>query len=33
VGIVGKDVKFRLLSTEELRAHIAEINDAMDVAE
>lgn len=33
VGIVGKDQKFRLLSTDELRAYIAEIADAMDVSE
>lgn len=33
VGIVGKGVNFRLLNTEELRANIAEISDAMDVSE
>ncbi len=26
VGIVGKDLKFRLLSVDELRAYLAEIN-------
>jgi hypothetical protein len=33
VGVVGKDFKFRLLNADELRAHISEINDAMDVSE
>ena len=33
VGIVGKGLNFRLLNNDELRAHIAEISDAMDVSE
>jgi hypothetical protein len=32
VGIVGRDIKFRLLSSEELRAYLAEISDAMEIA-
>lgn len=32
VGIVGVDQKFRLLSTDELRAYLAEINDSMEIA-
>ena len=32
VGIVGRDLKFRLLSSEELRSYLAEISDAMEIA-
>jgi 20S proteasome subunit alpha 6 len=32
VGIVGKDIKFRLLGEGELRSYIAEISDAMDLS-
>ena len=32
VGIVGKDLKFRLLSSEELRSYLSEISDAMEIA-
>lgn len=32
VGIVGKDLKFRLLKDDELRSYIAEINDQMEIA-
>jgi 20S proteasome subunit alpha 6 len=32
VGIVGKDEKFRLLKADELRAFLAEISDAMEIA-
>ena len=32
VGIVGKDLKFRLLSAEELRSYLSEISDAMEIA-
>jgi hypothetical protein len=32
VGVVGKDVKFRLLGADELRGYLSEINDAMEIA-
>jgi hypothetical protein len=32
VGIVGHDTKFRLLKADEMRAYLAEINDAMEIA-
>ncbi len=32
VGIVGRDTKFRLLKADEMRAYLAEINDAMEIA-
>lgn len=32
VGVVGKDFKFRLLNADELRAYLADINDAMDTS-
>lgn len=32
VGVVGRDLKFRLLTSEELRSYLAEINDAMEIA-
>lgn len=33
VGVVGKDFKFRLLSTDELRAYLGEISDAGEAME
>lgn len=32
VGVVGRDFKFRLLSQEELRVHLGEISEAMEIA-
>ena len=32
VGVVGRDQKFRLLSLDEVRANLAEINDQMEIA-
>ena len=32
VGVVGHGLKFRLLSSEELRAFLAEVNDQMEIA-
>lgn len=32
VGVVGRDTKFHLLKADELRAYLAEINDAMEIA-
>lgn len=32
VGVVGHDLKFRLLTSEELRAYLADINDQMEIA-
>lgn len=32
VGVVGKDFKFRLLNSEELRGYLADINEAMDLS-
>lgn len=32
VGVVGKDVKFRILDANELRVYLSEITDAMDTS-
>ena len=32
VGVVGRDQKFRLLTSENLKSYLAEIGDAMEIA-